>query len=86
MKPFLSGRTSVGNVALRPAASGSGDESLAGVRPVEGRGSKQGGDTEAHEHGPTVECIKQGDKVVKMIVTCACGERIEIECLYPAAG
>jgi hypothetical protein len=36
--------------------------------------------------GPTVECVKQGDKVTRLIVTCACGERIEIECLYPAGG
>jgi hypothetical protein len=36
--------------------------------------------------GPTIECVKQGDKVARIIVTCACGERIEIECLYPAGG
>jgi hypothetical protein len=42
-----------------------------------------------HAHngpGPTVECMKQGDKVTRLIVTCSCGERIEIECLYPAGG
>jgi hypothetical protein len=22
--------------------------------------------------------------VVRLIVTCACGERVEVECLYPA--
>jgi hypothetical protein len=31
-----------------------------------------------------VEIVKEGDKVVRMIVTCKCGERLEIECLYPA--
>ena len=36
--------------------------------------------------GPTVECVKQGDKVTRLIVTCTCGERIEIECIYPAGG
>lgn len=32
---------------------------------------------------PTVECVKQGSKVTRLIVTCACGSRIEVECLYP---
>jgi hypothetical protein len=31
-----------------------------------------------------VETIKEGDKVVRLIITCGCGERIEVECLYPA--
>jgi len=35
---------------------------------------------------PNIEVVKQGEKVTRLIVTCACGERIEIECLYPAAG
>ena len=34
--------------------------------------------------GPTVEVVKQGDKVMRIIVTCACGEKVEVECLYPA--
>ena len=38
----------------------------------------------AAHHGAHVEAIKQGDKIVRLIVTCACGERIEVECLYPA--
>lgn len=33
---------------------------------------------------PTVEAIKEGDKVVRLVVVCSCGERVEIECLYPA--
>jgi len=32
--------------------------------------------------GPQIEVVKQGDKVARLIVTCSCGERIEIECLY----
>ena len=31
-----------------------------------------------------VEVIKQGDKVVRLVIKCSCGELIEIECLYPA--
>ena len=32
---------------------------------------------------PNVEVVKQGDKIVRIIVTCTCGERTEIDCLYP---
>jgi len=35
---------------------------------------------------PNIEVVKQGEKVTRLIVTCTCGERIEIECLYPTAG
>lgn len=48
-----------------------------------------------HGHGPLtvttpgassahVEVVKEGDKVVRLVVTCVCGERVEIECLYNA--
>ena len=30
------------------------------------------------------DTVKEGDKVVRLIVTCICGERVEIECLYSA--
>ncbi|WP_146180337.1 hypothetical protein [Opitutus sp. ER46] len=30
-----------------------------------------------------VEVVKEGDKIVRLIITCVCGERTEIECLYP---
>ena len=29
-----------------------------------------------------VECARDGDRVTRIIVHCACGERIEIDCLY----
>lgn len=36
------------------------------------------------QHGqPEVECVKQGNRVTRIIVTCGCGERIEIDCVYP---
>ncbi len=31
---------------------------------------------------PQVDIVKQGDKIVRLIITCSCGERTEIECLY----
>jgi hypothetical protein len=33
-------------------------------------------------HDATVEAIKEGDRVVKLVVTCRCGEKIEILCAY----
>lgn len=30
-----------------------------------------------------VEVVKEGDRVVRLVVTCCCGEKVEIECLYP---
>lgn len=51
-----------------------------------------------HNHGPRsplsvvtpgassahVEVVKEGGKVVRIVVSCVCGERVEIECLYSA--
>jgi hypothetical protein len=31
---------------------------------------------------PQIEVVRQGDKIMRIIVTCTCGERTEIECLY----
>lgn len=33
-------------------------------------------------HDATVEAIKEGERVVKLIITCRCGEKIEILCAY----
>ena len=32
----------------------------------------------------SVEVVKEGGKVVRLIVHCVCGERVEVECLYSA--
>lgn len=45
----------------------------------EPKGTEAGGEAPA----PQIELIKQGDKIVRIVVTCSCGERTEIECLYP---
>ena len=78
MKPFLTGRSQVQSANLQPFRGLSAVEAVA-------RGSAHKHDKET-ANGPTVEAIKQGDKVVRLIVTCSCGERIEIDCLYPAGG
>ena len=70
MKPFLFGKKNIDTKLLRITQS----PATAAV---------QGGVHATHS-GPNVETVKQGDKIVRLIVTCSCGERIEVECLYPA--
>ena len=71
MTPFLKGRKTAEIAALespRPDAAAC----LPGmVRAVQ-----------KPEHGPSVEVVKEGDKVVRLIVKCSCGESLEVECLY----
>ena len=71
MKPFLLGRKA------------SAVASLASSRPKATLSLPEVTREDLHKHaGPHVEVIKEGDKVVRMIVICSCGERIEVECLY----
>lgn len=92
MKPFLHGKKSAHVTPLRPTAAqdgaAKGGLSAATALPKFAKmasatppGSKSCAEGEAN-----VEVIKEGDKVVRMVVTCRCGERIEIECLYPSMG
>jgi len=71
MKPFLFGKKAVDNKLMRVTQS-----------PF--TAPSQNGSAAVHGAGPNVETIKQGDKILRLIVTCSCGERIEVECLYPA--
>jgi hypothetical protein len=74
MKPFLADRPSVAISSLRPI-----------VRPLEVLSAAEGFPRPDHPHGggAVVECVREGDKVVRLVVTCTCGERIEVECIYP---
>jgi hypothetical protein len=80
MKSFLQGKKTVDAPALRPPAPPS--PALAPrcehPRPA-AAGASTPGASSAH-----VEVVKEGDKVVRLIVHCVCGERVEIECLYSA--
>ena len=78
MKPFLSGRAQMQSANLQPMIGVSPSDAVA--RAAAHKHDKAGGT------GPTVEAVKQGDKVVRIVVTCSCGERIEIDCLYPGGG
>ena len=70
MKPFLMGKKTVETALLRVASN---------TAPSLAHGAAHSAHT-----GPNVEVVKQGDKIVRLVVTCSCGERIEVECLYPA--
>jgi hypothetical protein len=77
MKSFLHGKKSVSMNALVPNTSGPAPAGVPGV------GERKAPVAQAAAQ-PTVEVVREGDKVVRVFVTCACGERIELECLYPA--
>jgi hypothetical protein len=47
-------------------------------------GSSAGGAAAHSRAEARVEVVKEGDKVVRLVVICACGERVEVECLYGA--
>jgi hypothetical protein len=74
MKPFLQGKKNLQVEPLRlPPSAVHGTTGL-----------PHGGTASGKLGGPTVEVVKEGDKVVRLVVTCVCGERVEVECLYPA--
>ena len=33
---------------------------------------------------PSVECVREGDRVTRLVVTCGCGEQVVIDCVYAA--
>jgi hypothetical protein len=70
MKPFLHGKKSLGVPALT-APRGKIVPALSGSS------------TPAAAPASNVEVVKEGDKVVRLIITCVCGEKTEVECLYP---
>jgi len=74
MKPFLSGRRTHSAAPLKAPHVHKPSLTQGSVRPAPAAES------------PTVEVVKQGDKVVRIVVTCSCGEKIEVECLYPVGG
>ncbi len=77
MKSFLQGKRNVALESLRPPAASANAPAprCEGLRPQVSVTTP--GASSAH-----VEVVKEGDKVVRLVVTCVCGERVEIECLY----
>lgn len=78
MNPFLQGKANLSSPSLRLPPG------LAAATVPPGRRQPQRPATgAAAPAGASVEVVKEGDKVVRLVVTCACGERVEVECLYP---
>lgn len=44
----------------------------------------RGGTAGADAGGTRVDCVREGDRITRLVITCSCGERIEIDCLYAA--
>lgn len=76
MKSFLDGKKVLPLEGLRPP--------LSPATPVVVRRTCTANPAEDADASVAVEVVKEGEKVVRLIVTCRCGERTEIECLYPA--
>ena len=76
MKSFLHGKKTLSVSALQlppaPAAVLSQSGAAAPKAPAEAARSA------------SVKVMKEGDKVACLVITCACGEHVEVECLYPA--
>ena len=84
MKSFLQGKKCLAIPALRLPAGLAAPNSSAAPGAQRGPRHAHSPATAAAPGSPHVEVVKEGDKVVRLVVTCACGERIEVECLYPA--
>jgi hypothetical protein len=86
MKSFLQGKKSLDVAALRlpPGLSPTQVSARESLRhPTTAKPAAHGHAHTSGAAGASVEVVKEGDKVVRLIVTCTCGERVEVECLYP---
>ncbi len=81
MNSFLQGKKTLSVPSLRPLSPSLRPRELTAAPSA----AHPPAPTTTASHGqPSVEVVKEGDKVVRLIVVCTCGERVEIECLYPA--
>ena len=81
MKSFLHGKKTLAMPALRVP------HGLAPAAPVRHSRPQESARKECGAPGESqVEAVKEGDRVVRLVVTCTCGERMEVECLYSAGG
>lgn len=52
------------------------------VDPSEVHKGPSGTESHSHRGEPSVEAITNNGRVEKIVVTCSCGEKVEIECCY----
>lgn len=83
MKPFLSDRPrSTTPVTLDATLSTATATFATALSPASSRAAHTPHAGHGGSAAPHVEAIRQGDKITRLVVTCSCGERIEIDCLY----
>ena len=78
MKSFLSSRSRVTTPVAVPVAEPAaplGFKSVSVPHP-------DSADHEEHHQGVPIECVREGDRIVRLKIRCACGDEIEIDCLY----
>jgi len=69
MRPFLQGKKSLPLAALQVPTP----------RAILSQAGVVSSPDASH---PNIEVVKEGEKVVRLVITCVCGERVEVECLY----
>jgi hypothetical protein len=79
MKSFLQGKKNLDAAPLRPPGATCRTHVSAAQASGGPLSVTTAGGSNAH-----VEVVKEGGKVVRLVVICTCGERVEIECLYSA--
>lgn len=79
MKSFLQGKKNLDASALRAPTPAAPPATPRCTTPRAPLSVVTPGASNAH-----VEVVKEGSKVSRIIVTCVCGERVEIDCLYSA--
>jgi hypothetical protein len=84
LQDFLSGRTATDATAAPGLPRGGGE--FQPLTPSRIGALTAAGCAEAAERPrleePQVEIVEDGGKVRRIVVTCTCGEKIEIECEY----
>ena len=80
MKSFLSGRTGVAVSDSPNPVEGeapSGLSLFASASALPSAAAPKAG-------ASSVQCVREGDVIKKLIVTCECGKTVEIDCQYTA--
>ncbi|HYD83457.1 MAG TPA: hypothetical protein VEA63_05380 [Opitutus sp.] len=82
MNSFLQGKKTLTIPPLRPVVG----PPRPAIAPAGASSARPAAPVNCGGASPSVEVVKEGDKVVRLVVVCGCGERVEIECLYPGGG
>lgn len=85
MRPFLQGKRQLNASSLKaPGAALPRPPGHAGSAREPGLAAVADHLGPTHRSQPHIETVKEGDKIVRIVVSCTCGEKVEIECLYAA--